>query len=271
MSLAAALLLPIAASLPPDLAWYYLGRHKGGKVLGFLCRLSLEPDSCVRDTENVFHRNGPRGLLLAKFIPGFSTVAPPLAGIVGMPAATFVLYDLGGTLIWAAVSAGIGALFSNQLEQLIGLFDQAGGLMLVIILLGLAGFIAYKFFHRQKFLRHLRMAKISADELKQRMDAGDAISVVDVRHPLALDLDPEGIPGAINFTLEEIEHRHHEIPRDRDIVLYCTCPNEVSSARTAFLLKKKGIHRVRPLEGGLDAWRERKYPVTRRVNIELGE
>ena len=271
MSLAAALLLPIAASLPPDLAWYYLGRHKGGKVLGFLCRLSLEPDSCVRDTENVFHRNGPRGLLFAKFIPGFSTVAPPLAGIVGMPAATFVLYDLGGTLIWAAVSAGIGALFSNQLEQLIGLFDQAGGLMLVIILLGLAGFIAYKFFHRQKFLRHLRMAKISADELKQRMDAGDAISVVDVRHPLALDLDPEGIPGAINFTLEEIEHRHHEIPRDRDIVLYCTCPNEVSSARTAFLLKKKGIHRVRPLEGGLDAWRERKYPVTRRVNIELGE
>lgn len=271
MSLGAALLLPVAASLPPDLAWYYLGRHKGGKVLGFLCRLSLEPDSCVRDTENVFHRNGPRGLLLAKFIPGFSTVAPPLAGIVGMPPATFVLYDLGGTLIWAAISAGIGALFSNQLEQLIGLFDQAGGLMLVIILLGLAGFIAYKFYHRQKFLRHLRMAKISVDELKQRMDAGDAISVVDVRHPLALDLDPESIPGAINFTLEEIEHRHHEIPRDRDIVLYCTCPNEVSSARTAFLLKKKGIHRVRPLEGGLDAWRERKYPVTRRVNIELGE
>ncbi|HNA47862.1 MAG TPA: VTT domain-containing protein [Nitrospira sp.] len=269
MSLAAALLVPVAASLPPDLAWYYLGRQKGGKVLGFLCRLSLEPDSCVRDTENVFHRNGPRALLLAKFVPGFSTVAPPLAGIVGMPATTFVLYDLGGTLIWAAVSAGVGALFSNQLEQLIGLFDQAGGLMLVILLLGLAGFVGYKFYHRQKFLRHLRMAKISVDELKRRLDAGESISVVDVRHPLALDLDPESIPGAINFTLEDIEHRHHEIPRDRDIVLYCSCPNEVSSARTAFLLKKKGIHRVRPLEGGLDAWRERQFPVERRVNIEL--
>lgn len=269
MSLATALLVPIAASLPPDLAWYYLGRQKGGKVLGFLCRLSLEPDSCVRDTENVFHRNGPRALLLAKFVPGFSTVAPPLAGIVGMPATTFILYDLGGTLIWAAVSAGVGALFSNQLEQLIGLFDQAGGLMLVILLLGLAGFVGYKFYHRQKFLRHLRMAKISVDELKRRLDAGESISVVDVRHPLALDLDPESIPGAINFTLEDIEHRHHEIPRDRDIVLYCSCPNEVSSARTAFLLKKKGIHRVRPLEGGLDAWRERQFPVERRVNIEL--
>lgn len=270
MSLATALLVPIAAALPPDLAWYYLGRIKGGKVLGFLCRLSLEPDSCVRDTENLFQRYGPRGLLLAKFIPGFNTVAPPLAGIVGMPVATFALYDVAGTLIWAAVSAGVGALFSNQLEQLATLLDQAGGLMLVVVLIGLAGFLGYKIYHRQKFLRYLRMAKISVEELKARLDAGEAISVVDVRHPLALDLDPETIPGAINFTMEEIDYRHHEIPRDRDIVLYCTCPNEVSSARTAFLLKKKGIHRVRPLEGGLDAWRERQYPVERRVNTNVG-
>jgi len=270
MSLATALLVPVAAALPPDLAWYYLGRIKGGKVLGFLCRLSLEPDSCVRDTENLFQRYGPRGLLLAKFIPGFNTVAPPLAGIVGMPVATFALYDVAGTLVWAAVSAGVGALFSNQLEQLATLLDQAGGMMLVAVLIGLAGFLGYKIYHRQKFLRDLRMAKISVEELKARLDAGEAISVVDVRHPLALDLDPETIPGAINFTMEEIDYRHHEIPRDRDIVLYCTCPNEVSSARTAFQLKKKGIHRVRPLEGGLDAWRERQYPVERRVNANVG-
>jgi membrane protein DedA with SNARE-associated domain/rhodanese-related sulfurtransferase len=268
MSVAAALLIPVAASLPPDLAWYYLGRTKGGKVLGFLCRLSLEPDSCVRDTENMFHRQGPRALLLAKFIPGFSTVAPPLAGIVGMTAATFILYDVGGTLIWAGASAGVGALFSNQLEQLAGLLDQAGGLVLAMLIVAVAGFMGYKYYHRQQFLRHLRMAKISVEELKRRMDDGEVLSVVDVRHPFALELDPETIPGAINFTMEEIEHRHHEIPRDRDIVLYCTCPNEVSSARTAFLLKKKGIHRVRPLEGGLDAWRERRFPVERRGKAE---
>lgn len=146
MSLAMALLVPVAAALPPDLAWYYLGRIKGGKVLGFLCRLSLEPDSCVRDTENLFHRYGPRGLLLAKFIPGFNTVAPPLAGIVGMAATTFALYDVAGTLIWAAVSAGVGALFSNQLEQLVGVLDQAGGLVFGVLLIGLAGFIGYKFY-----------------------------------------------------------------------------------------------------------------------------
>ncbi|MGQ0812595.1 MAG: rhodanese-like domain-containing protein [Nitrospiraceae bacterium] len=269
MSVLTALLIPVAASLPPDMAWYYLGRIKGGKVLGFLCRMSLEPDSCVRNTENLFHQYGPRALLVAKFIPGFSTVAPPLAGIVGMGAAAFLFYDTVGTLIWAGVSAGVGALFSNQLEQLLRLFDEAGGWLLTIICLGLVGFIGYKFFHRQKFLRDLRMAKISVDELKLRMDAGDPITIVDVRHPLTLDLDPEAIPGALNFLMEDIEHRHHEIPRDRDIVLYCSCPNEVSSARTALLLKK-GIHRVRPLEGGLDAWRNRKFPIERRDRVAEG-
>jgi membrane protein DedA with SNARE-associated domain/rhodanese-related sulfurtransferase len=266
MSVTTALLIPVVASLPPDMAWYYLGRIKGGKVLGFLCRVSLEPDSCVRSTENLFHQHGPRALLVAKFIPGFSTVAPPLAGIVGMSAVSFLFYDAVGALIWAGMSAGVGALFSNQLEQLGRFFEQAGGLFLAIIAVGLAGFIGYKFYHRQKFLRNLRMAKISVDELKQRLDAGDPIMVVDVRHPISLELDPEMIPGALSLLLEEIDHRHHEIPRDREIVLYCTCPNEVSSARTALLLKKKGIHRVRPLEGGLDAWRERKFPVERRTN-----
>ncbi|MGA6827533.1 rhodanese-like domain-containing protein [Nitrospira sp. NS4] len=267
MSLATALLIPVAASLPPDLAWYYLGRVKGGKVLGFLCRMSLEPDSCVRSTENLFLQHGSRALLMAKFVPGFSTVAPPLAGIVGMGAVSFLVYDTAGALVWAGLSAGVGALFSNQLEQLAQLFDQAGGLLLAVASAGLAGFIGYRFYHRQKFLRDLRMAKISVEELKQRMDAGHPITIVDVRHPFALELDPERIPGALHFTLEEIEHRHHEIPRDREIVLYCSCPNEVSSARTAFLLKKKGVHRVRPLEGGLDAWRERKFPLERRSGV----
>jgi len=269
MTVVTVLLVPLAASLPPDMAWYYVGRLKGGKVLGFLCRLSLEPDSCVRSTENLFHQYGPRALLVAKFIPGFSTVARPLAGIVGMSAMTFFWYDVIGTLTWAGVGAGIGALFSNQLEQLAQLFDQGGGLLLACIAIGLAAFVGYKYYHRQRFLRDLRMARITVEELKQRMDAGDPLTVVDVRHPFVLELDPDVIPGALSFLLEEVEHRHHEIPRDRDIVLYCSCPNEISSARTAYLLRKKGITRVRPLEGGLDAWRERKYPTERREKMPI--
>lgn len=270
MSVTTVILIPVAASLVPDLAWYYVGRIKGGKVLGILCRVSLEPESCVRSTENLFHQYGARSLLVAKFIPGFSTVVRPLAGIVGMSAGTFLFYDALGALIWAGTSAGVGALFSNQLEQLAGLFDQAGGVFLAVLCLGLAGFVGYKFYHRRKFMRGLRMSKISVDELKQRLDAGEPITVVDVRHQLSLEMDPETIPGALNLLLEEVDHRHHEIPRDRDIVLYCTCPNEVSSARTALLLKRKGIHRVRPLEGGLDAWRERKFPVNRWTGGKAG-
>jgi membrane protein DedA with SNARE-associated domain/rhodanese-related sulfurtransferase len=271
MSLWVALLVPVAASLPPDLAWYYVGRVKGGPVLGFLCRLSLEPDSCVRSTENLFYQYGPRALLVAKFIPGFSTVAPPLAGIIGMRPAPFFFYAAAGAFLWAGLCTGVGALFSAQLEQLARLFDQAGGLFLTTVAVACAGFIGYKLYHRQKFLRDLRMAKISVDELKQRMDAGEPLTIVDVRHPISVEMDPGTIPGSLNLMLEEIEHRHHEIPRDRDIVLYCTCPNEVSSARTALMLKKKGIHRVRPLEGGLDAWRDRKFPIERRlVTLPVG-
>jgi membrane protein DedA with SNARE-associated domain len=155
MSLLAALLIPVAASLPPDLAWYYVGRSKGGTVLGVLCRLSLEPDSCVRSTENLFHQYGPRALLVAKFIPGFSTVAPPLAGIVGMRAPLFLSYDAAGALLWAGLCAGVGALFSAQLEQLVRLFDEAGGLLLATAAVALAGFIGYKYLRRQKFLRDL--------------------------------------------------------------------------------------------------------------------
>lgn len=155
MSLATALLIPVAASLIPDLAWYYLGRLKGGSVLGFMCRLSLEPESCLRDTQSFFHRNGPRALLVAKFIPGLSTVAPPMAGMVGMSPVTFLLYDTAGVLIWVGLCAGVGALFSNQLEQLALLGHQARGWVLTIIVIGLGGFIGYKFFRRQKFLRDL--------------------------------------------------------------------------------------------------------------------
>ena len=199
MSVATALLIPVVASLPPDIAWYYLGRFKGGKVLGFLCRMSLEPDSCVRSTENLFHQQGARALLIAKFVPGFSTVAPPLAGIIGMTAVTFLFYDAVGALIWAGVSTGVGALFSNQLEQLAQFFDQAGGLLLAIISVGLVGFIGYKFYHRQKFLRDLRMAKISVDELKRRLDAGEPITVVDVRHPIFTRTRSGDDPGRTQF------------------------------------------------------------------------
>jgi membrane protein DedA with SNARE-associated domain/rhodanese-related sulfurtransferase len=261
MGMLAALVIPLIAALGPDLVWYALGRKYGGTVLGLLCRISLEPDSCVRKTENMFLRHGARSLLVAKFVPGLSTVTPPLAGIVGMRVWRFVLYDAVGTLLWAGASVAAGWLFSDQLERLARVLADTGVLVGEVLLGGLAAFIAWKVYHRQKFLRDLRMAQISVDELKQKLDAGEQVVIVDVRHQLDVDANPHRLPGALHMPLEEIDLRHHEIPRDRDIILYCACPNEVSSARTALRLKRNGVSRVRPLTGGLDAWREREFPL----------
>ena len=256
-----AMALPVLASLGPDIAWYGLGRHYGGKILGLLCRISLEPDSCVRKTENMFHRQGARSLLVAKFIPGLSTVTPPLAGIVGMKLWRFVGYDVLGTLIWAGSCVGVGWIFSDQLERMAERLSDMGSLLGVLLIGGLLAFIGVKYYQRQKFMRTLRMARITVDELKQKLDAGEPLTIVDVRHPMDLTANPHLIPGALHMAYEEIDQRHHEIPRDRETILYCACPNEVSSARTALRLKRNGISRVRPLEGGLDAWRERQFPV----------
>lgn len=261
MNAIVAIALPVLASLGPDVVWYGLGRQYGGKILALLCRISLEPDSCVRKTENMFFRHGARSLLVAKFIPGLSTVTPPLAGIVGMRLWRFLFYDILGTLIWAGTCVGVGWVFSDQLERVAEMLSDTGSLLGVLLVGGLAGFIGIKYYQRQKFMRSLRMARITVDELKQKLDAGESLTIVDVRHAMDLEANPHLIPGALHMSLEEIDQRHHEIPRDRDIVLYCACPNEVSSARTALRLKRNGVSRVRPLEGGLDAWRARNFPV----------
>ncbi|HSE58304.1 MAG TPA: rhodanese-like domain-containing protein [Nitrospiraceae bacterium] len=270
MSLAAALLLPVAASLPADVFWFWLGRVRGGRVLGWLCRISLEPDSCVRKTENLFVLHGTRSLLVAKFVPGLSTVAPPMAGIFGMGLVKFLVYDVAGALIWAGLCVGLGHLFSDQLDRVVTGLADLGSRAVLLLLGALLVYVAYKFLQRRRFLRQLRMAKMSVDELKARLDAGEPLTVIDVRHARDVQADPDMIPGAIHMALEDIDGRYHEIPKDQEIILYCACPNEVSSARTALKLKRNGIHQVRPLEGGIDAWRQRKYPLVRHPGSSHG-
>lgn len=270
MSLAAALLLPVAASLPADIFWFWLGRVRGGQVLGWLCRISLEPDSCVRKTENLFFLHGTRSLLVAKFVPGLSTVAPPMAGIFGMGLVKFLVYDVAGALIWAGLCVGLGHLFSDQLDRVVTGLADLGSRAVLLLLGALLVYVAYKFLQRRRFLWQLRMAKMSVDELKARLDAEEPLTVIDVRHARDVQADPDMIPGAIHMALEDIDGRYHEIPKDREIILYCACPNEVSSARTALKLKRNGIHQVRPLEGGIDAWRQRKYPLVRHPGSSHG-
>ncbi len=261
MNLALAVLLGVTACLLGDLIWYYLGRHRGAGVLKVLCRISLEPDSCVRRTESFFFRHGMRSLVLAKFIPGLSTATPALAGLFKVSVGRFLLYNGLGALLWTAAFVAPGYLFSDQLEWVAAQAARLGSSLVVLVAGALALYIAYKYVHRQILLRELRIARITPDELKQLLDAGHEPVIVDLRQPLDRQANPYSIPGALWMAVEDLEHRHHEIPRDRDVILFCACPNEVTAARMALLLKRNGIMRVRPLAGGVEAWRTRNFPV----------
>jgi len=258
-------------SLLADVIWFYLGRHGGHRVLSLLCRISLEPDSCVRRTQDLFTRYGMRGVVAAKFIPGLSTLAPPLAGISGVGAPRFYFYDGLGSLLYAGFFILVGVLFSHQLEQVIAALASLGSGALGVVA-GLAAlYIGYKYFQRRRLLNQLRTARITVDELHQKLETGENPIILDLRSDAELERDPSLIRGARHMTLEEVKLRQHEIPRDRDIVLYCSCPNEVSSARMALLLQRNGVLRVRPLLGGIDAWRERNYPTELRVGATSPE
>jgi membrane protein DedA with SNARE-associated domain len=223
MSPALAFGAALAASLPPDIVWYELGRRRGGRVLGFLCRISLEPDSCVRRTENLFMQRGRKALLIAKFVPGLSTVAPPLAGMVGIARWQFILLDIAGAIVWSGAWMGLGYVFSDALELVASRADRLGSGIGVIVGAALASYILIKFVKRQRFLRSLRIARITPEELKRRLDTGDnSLTIVDTRSALDVTAAPYAIPGAIWIAAEEIDRRHLEVPRDREIVVYCS-------------------------------------------------
>jgi membrane protein DedA with SNARE-associated domain len=222
MSFFASLFCAVLAALAADMLWYQLGRRRGIKVLQFLCKISLEPDSCVRRTEGVFAKQGARSLLLAKFLPGLGTVAPPLAGIFHMRARRFLLFDGLGSMLWAGTFLGLGYIFSGQIERIAEHLASLGGWLLVLIVAALASYISYKFIARQRFLRELRIARITVDELKEKIDAGEELVIVDLRHSMDFEADPETIPGAFRMDAKELEERNDRLPRDREVILYCT-------------------------------------------------
>jgi membrane protein DedA with SNARE-associated domain len=222
MSWAVALGAATFGSAFADLIWFYLGRYGGHRVLSFLCRISLEPDSCVRRTQDVFTRYGMRGVIVAKFIPGLSTLAPPLAGSTGVSAPRFFFFDGLGSLLYAGCFIFLGVLFSNQLEQIIAALDSLGGGALGVVVGLVALYIGYRYFQRRRLLNELRMARITVDEVHQKLEAGENPVILDLRSLAEVERNPLLIRGARHMTMDEVQLRHHEIPRDRDIILYCS-------------------------------------------------
>jgi membrane protein DedA with SNARE-associated domain len=222
LSFGVALLLSVVASLLADIVWYVLGRTRGNRVLRLLCKISLEPDSCVRRTEDVFLRYGVRSLVIAKFVPGLSTVAPPLAGIVGVSLPRFTLYSTVAAILWAGGWGGLGYLAGDALQHVA---DETGrfGTVLVSFVVGAAAVYALvKWIQRRLFLRNLRIARITPEGLKATFDAGSPAVVIDLRSDLDVATEPWAIPGAMRMSAEALEKRHHEIPRDREVIVYCS-------------------------------------------------
>jgi membrane protein DedA with SNARE-associated domain/rhodanese-related sulfurtransferase len=262
MNLGLAVTIAAFAAIASDSMWYEISRQKGVRVLQLLCRISLEPDSCVRRTQDSFGRNGARLLLVAKFIPGLNAMAAPLAGIIRMGWRRFLLFDALGALIWVGAFTGIGFAFSGELERIARRAAYLGEWLLVIVLAGFACYVLWKFHKRRKFLAHLRIARITPEELKGKIDAGEDVIIVDVRHAIEFEAQPETISGALHMDAAELEEASEAIPRDREIVLFCACPNEVTAARLALLLRSHGITRIRPLAEGYEGWRRRGFPLS---------
>jgi membrane protein DedA with SNARE-associated domain/rhodanese-related sulfurtransferase len=256
-----ALAVGIVASLLADSTWFIVGRKYGHHVLRILCKLSLEPTTCVRRTQDSFGRRRAATLMIAKFVPGLATLAPPVAGENGMGFGTFLFFDGIGSALWVGALLALGRFFGDLLKHNVQVLDWVGRFSGLLLLLGIAGFFVGRLLRRRAILKELAAARLEPEELKRQLDSGEKVFIVDLRHPLELLPDPYTLPGALHFSPDSLAARHIEIPRDRDVVLFCTCPSEATAAKTAMMLHKLGIERVRPLRGGYDEWKRLGYPL----------
>ncbi len=212
----------VVASLVADWIWFVLGRRMGYRVLRILCIMSLSPDTCVRDTEARFERWGMRSLLLAKFVPGFSTVAPPLAGATGQKTSTFLLYDGLGAFLWAAIAVAAGHVFHNAVDRVLATLENMGWWAVVLVGTALASLIVFKWWQRVRLLKKLRLARIHPDELAALLDGEPLPVIIDVRTESAQKRDPRRVPHALVIPHDRIREHVTELPRNREVILYCT-------------------------------------------------
>ena len=251
----------ILACMVGDIAWYLAGRIYGNRVMKLLCRISVSPDSCVSESQVRFERWGPMAIVVGKFVPGLSTIAPPLAGALRMEIPRFLVLSTAAASLWVGAYVAAGMLLKPQIDWLLPRAARLGAPTAVLIVAALGSYIAFRWWQRQRFLSQLRGARISVSELYRRMESAPVPVIVDVRSASARALDRRQIPGARHVPLAQVGEHLGALPRDGEIVLYCTCPNEASAARVAKVLVNHGFKRVRPLHGGLDAWIEAGYAV----------
>ncbi len=266
-----ALLSGLAASLLADSTWFLIGMRYGHHVMRLLCKLSLEPAVCVRRTQDLFARRRNVALVIAKFVPGLGILASPVAGQNGMQFGQFLFFDAIGSTLWVGALLVTGRFFGDLLLHNPSLLNWVGKFSGALLVLGVLIFLIVRLIRRRMMIGALAAARLEPEELKSKLDAGEEIFIVDLRHPLELLTDPFILPGALHLSPNSLTARSHEIPRDRDIVLYCTCPSEATAAKTAMRLHRLGIERVRPLRGGYDEWKRLGFPLVEAQTDELSK
>jgi len=204
-----------------DTLLYELGRVQGNWVLSFLCRISLERDSCVRRSKGLFEKGAVRSLLISKWLPGVSHLVPAVAGLVRMKRERFLLVNTLGSFLWIVGLLALGYVPVKQTHAL-EVVPAAAPAVLEMLLVFAAGNAGIKYMRKRHFIRELYDARILPEELQAMMKSGEEVVIVDLRHALDSVSDPRVIPGAIRMLPEEVTSRATALPKDRDIVLYCT-------------------------------------------------
>jgi membrane protein DedA with SNARE-associated domain/rhodanese-related sulfurtransferase len=250
-------LAAIGACLICDCFWFRAGRFYGKRILRLLCKISLSPDSCVNQTEDRFRKFGVKSLLVSKFIPGFNIVAAPLSGAIGTGTREFLLYSVTGAALWSGTGILLGVWFHNSVDGVLDTLSNFGTTALVVVAGLLALFVAFKYAERRRHRARTAVARIEVGELLDLIDSGRDPVIIDARSLSAQQMEA-AIPGALVFKACQPEHLMASLDRDRHIVVYCSCPNDVTAAEVAQQFMANGFHRARPLKGGLDAWNGRQ-------------
>ncbi|MCU7373928.1 VTT domain-containing protein [Paucibacter sp. O1-1] len=251
----AVLVVAVLANIAGDAVWFVAGQRQGHRVMKLLCRISLSPDACVRQSEGLILRWGGRALLAAKFLPGVSVVAAPMAGALGMSWRRFIAYDFVAGLLWSGAFVLLGLMLSDQIQQVLDMLAGAGYVALAALALIVAGLILRRWWQRRRFARRTRGGRrISIAEAAALQDRGEAPVFIDVRAAGGRAVDPRHIPGALLLEIDQIKSHAASLPRDRELILYCNCPNEVTAALAVTVLAEAGVTRARALVGGLDGW-----------------
>ncbi|HEY7889679.1 MAG TPA: DedA family protein/thiosulfate sulfurtransferase GlpE [Steroidobacteraceae bacterium] len=257
---AAVIGIAAGAAVLADLAWYTAGYRLGGRALKALCALSLSPDSCVSETERWFGRFGTRVLVVAKFVPGLGLVSTAMAGVVRASLEGFFLYDVIGNVLWASAAVCLGIIFHDAVGDVLNTLAEFGYWGVALVIAAVAAFVAVRLLKRRALIRELRSSRISVSELKELVDRGPVPVIIDALAPASRQREGV-IPGAIPVETLQLDSDPAAVPFDAEVIVYCACPNEASAARIAQQLIRMGCLRVRPLTGGIFAWKDAGFGV----------